>query len=90
MGTTVIQLTEERYRENLTRAAQLGAHEALRLAGLPIREFYTRAEMQRRHGRGLINHLIKEGRLTPRRLESDPNKMSRIVYSETEFLSLII
>ena len=90
METTVIQLTEERYRENLTQAARLGAHQALRDAGLPVREYYTRAEMQRRHGRGLIDRLISKGRLTPRRLETDDNTMSRIVYSETEFLSLII
>lgn len=90
METTVIQLTEERYRENLTQAARLGAHEALRLAGLPVREYYTRTEMQRRHGRGKIDRLISEGRLTPHRLETDDNTMSRVVYSETEYLSLII
>lgn len=90
MATTVIQLTEERYRENLTQAAQLGAHQALRMAGLPVREYYTRAEMQRRHGRGTIDRLISQGRLTPHRLECDANTMSRIVYSETEFLSQII
>lgn len=90
METTVIQLTEERYRENLTQAAQLGAHQALQMAGLPVREYYTRAEMQRRHGRGIINRLISKGRLTPHRLDNDENTMSRIVYSETEFLSQII
>lgn len=90
METTVIQLTEERYRENLTQAAQLGAHMALKNAGLPVREYYTRTEMQRRHGRGTIDRLISKGRLTPHRLETDDNTKSRIVYSETEFLSQII
>ena len=93
MDTTlqVIQLTEERYRENLTRAAQLGAHQALQLAGLPVREFFTRTEMQQRHGRGDVNRLIKAGKLTPHRLPAhDDATTKRIVYSETEYLSQII
>lgn len=88
---TVIQLTEERYRENLTQAAQLGAHMALKNAGLPVREYYTRTEMQKRHGRREIDSLIKAGRLTPHRLPAeDDDAKKRIVYSETEFLSQII
>ena len=90
METVVIQLTEERFRENLRQAAQLGAHQALQMAGLPVREYYTRTEMQRRHGRGTIDRLIRDGHLTPHRLETDADTMSRIVYSETEYLSLII
>ncbi len=91
MAVTVIQLTEERYRENLTQAAQLGAHQALRMAGLPVREYYTRTEMQQRYGRGKIDRLIKAGRLTPHRLpEHDNDTNQRVVYSETEFLSQII
>lgn len=91
METVVIQLTEERYRENLTQAAKLGAHIALKDAGLPVREYYTRAEMQKRHGRREIDGLIKAGRLTPHRLPSDTDGANkRTVYSETEFLSQII
>lgn len=87
----VIQMTEERLREHLTHAAQLGAHQALLAAGLPVRDLYTRAEMQRRHGAGTINALIKQGKLTPRRYpETDADRTGRIVYSEMELLSQII
>lgn len=87
----VIQLSEERYRENLRQAAQLGAHQALQLAGLPVREYYTRTEMKQRHGSGTINRLIKAGRLTPHRLPAhNDDTTKRVVYSETEFLSQII
>lgn len=87
----VIQLTEERFREILSQASQLGAHLAMKNAGLPVREFYTRTEMQQRHGRGHINNLIKEGKLTAHKLpEHDTRTNKRIVYSETEYLSQII
>lgn len=87
---TFIQLTEERYRNNLTQAAQLGAHQALLLAGLPVRDMYTRAEMQRRHGRRIINDLIHAGKLTPHQLPASNDRVKkRIVYSESEFLSQI-
>lgn len=91
MSLTVIQLSEERYRENLTQAAQLGAHLAMQQAGLPVREYFTRAEMQRKHGRGRINRLIDSGRLTPHKIPVDnDDTKTRIVYSETEYLSQII
>lgn len=86
-----IALTEERYRENLTQAAALGAHLAMQQAGLPVREYFTREEMKRKHGAGRINRLIQSGRLTPHKLpEYDENTANRIVYSETEYLSQII
>lgn len=88
---TFITLTEERFREILTQTAQLGAHNALRMAGLPVREFYTRAEMKRRHGGGVINSLIKAHKLTPHKLPTtNDDAKQRIVYSESEFLSQII
>ncbi len=87
MSLQVIQMTEERLREHLTHAAQLGAHIALRNAGLPVKEFYTRTELQRRYGSGTINNLIAKHKLTPHRI-SDEHK--HIVYSETELLTLII
>lgn len=86
---TFITLTEERYRENLIQAAQLGAHKALLMAGIPIRDYFTRAEMQRRHGRREINDLIKLHKLTPHQLPAAHGEAKRTVYSETEYLSLI-
>ena len=87
----VIQLTEERYRENLQQAAQLGAHLALKNAGLPVVEYFSRADMCKRHGRGRIERLIKAGRLTPHRLPAYNDKTkSQTVYSETEYLSQVI
>lgn len=87
----IIQLSEERYRENLMQAALLGAHMAMKDAGLPVREYYTRTEMQQRHGRGHINNLIKAGKLTPHKLpEHDKQTDKRVVYSETEYLSQVI
>lgn len=91
MGLQVIQMTEQRLVEHLTHAARLGAHEALRAAGLPVKEYFTRAELQRRYGRGTINTLISKGKLTPHRFPStDDNTTKHIVYSETELLRNII
>lgn len=90
-SVTFLQLTPERYQQELLRAAQLGAHKALQLAGLPVREFYTRTEMQRRHGKREIDELIRCNRLTPHRLPAtDDNTTKRVVYSETEYLLQII
>jgi hypothetical protein len=89
MEGTFISLTEERYRQNLEQAATLGAHKALLLAGLPIKEWYTRTEMQRRHGKRIVNDMIAKHRLTPHQLPAVNGENKRIVYSETEFLSQI-
>lgn len=84
-------MTEEKFQEHLLQAAKLGAHIALKDAGLPVVEYYTRTEMARRHGAGNINRLIKAGKLTPHRLTATNNEETkRILYSETELLSLII
>lgn len=90
MEGTFIALTEERYRENLMQAAHLGAHQALRLAGLPIKEWFTRTELQRRHGKRLIDDMIANHRLTPHQLPAVNGESKRVVYSETEFLSQIL
>ena len=88
MEIAVIQMTEERLREHLTHAAQLGAHLAMQNAGLPVREYFTRAEMMRRHGSGYVRSLIEKGKLTPHRERE--NEKGRVVYSETELLSQIV
>ena len=83
-----ITLDINRYQRMLQQAATLGAHIAMQHAGLPVREYYTRTEMQRKHGRGIISRLIAEGKLTPHKITDDEH--TRIVYSETEFLQQII
>ena len=91
MNLNVIQLTEERYRDNLTQAAQLGAHLALKAAGLPVREYFSRAEMEKRHGSGTIRRLIKAGKLMPHQKPAyDNTTKKQTVYSETEYLSQIV
>lgn len=88
--TNVIQLTEERLRELLSQTAKLAAHQALRLAGLPVRDLYTRAELKRRYGSREVNDILSANLLTPHQLPAtDGSRSKRIRYSETELLSLI-
>ena len=81
-----ITLSVARMNELLERTAQYAAHEALRLAGVPVVEYYTRADLQRKFGRGKINRMISEGVLTPHKLEEDGRK----VYAIADVLKQII
>jgi len=90
MQINVVQITEDELQRLLTSAAKIGAHIAMKDAGVPVKDLYTRTEMQRRHGAGRINRLIKAGRLTPHQLPAIGNETKRIMYSETEYLSQII
>ena len=85
----VVQMTEQRLREHLQHAAQLGAHLALLNAGLPVKDLYTRTELSGRHGAGTVNSLIKKGLLTPHRYPNNQEN-GHIVYSEKELLSNLI
>ena len=89
MQINVIQITEQKLHDMLFAAAKLGAHIAMKDAGIPAKDLFTRTEMQRRHGAGNINRLIKAGRLTPHQLPAIGNETKRIMYSETEYLSQI-
>lgn len=73
-----IQLTEARLSELLESAAQCAAHKALALAGVPVREFYTRADLCRKFGRRKIDRMISEGALTPHKLQEDGKPMYAI------------
>ena len=87
----VIQMTEARLQEHLLHASQLGAHIALRAAGLPVREYYTRSELYRRHGKDRVSQLIHDGKLTPHQYpKADCYGKAHTVYSETELLSLMV
>ena len=74
----IISLTEERMNEILERTAIYAAHEALRLAGVPIAEYYTRADLQRKFGRGKINRMIESGKLIPHKIEESGKKLYAI------------
>jgi hypothetical protein len=81
-----ITLSVDRMNELLERTAQYAAYEALRLSGVPVQEYYSRAEMQRKFGTGKINRMIASGALTPHKIEDDGKK----VYSIADFYKHII
>ena len=81
-----ITLSVLRLHELMEGAAVCAAHRALTLAGVPVREYYTRADLQRKFGRGKINRMISAGTLTPHKLEEDGKK----VYAIADVLKQII
>ena len=81
----VIQITTNRLNEIVERASVRGAHEALRLAGVPIVEYYSRAELSRKFGKGKIDRMIADGKLIPHRMDNGVSK-----YAIQEVLSYII
>lgn len=81
-----ITLSTKRLEDMLTSAAHMGAINALRNAGVPTKDLFTRAEMQRMHGRGKVNRLIADNRLVAR-VDSSSNKK---LYSELQYQSLIL
>lgn len=81
-----ITLSAARMNELLERTAKYAAHEALRLAGVPVVEYYSRVDLQRKFGRGKINRMISAGVLTPHKLEEDGKK----VYAIADVLKQII
>lgn len=83
---TQITLSVARLNELMEGAAVCAAHKALIFAGVPIREYYTRADLQRKFGRGKINRMISAGALTPHKLEEDGKK----VYAIADVLKQII
>lgn len=81
-----ITLSVARMNELLELTAKYAAHEALRLAGVPVREYYSRAELKRKFGPGKINNMIAKGVLTPHKIEEDGKK----VYAIADVLKQII
>lgn len=81
-----ITISVARMNEMLERTAQYAAHEALRLAGVPVVEYYTRADLQRKFGRGKINRMLSAGILTPHKIEENGKK----VYAIADVLKQII
>ena len=79
-----IQLTPDAYRSALEKASTLGAMRAMQLCGVPVRDMLTRAELSEKFGRGKVNRLIKDGKLTPHRM----SESSRAKYKLSEVLTL--
>lgn len=83
-GFTVIQMTPNMLHDCMQSAATYGAHVALSLAGLPVKEFFTKTELVRKFGRRKVDPIVKQ--LTPQQFDGE----GRLVYSITDFLSKVI
>ena len=79
-----IQLTPNAYQEALERASMLGAMRAMQYCGVPVRDMLSRAELSKKFGRGKVDRLIRQGKLTPHRVDES----SRIKYKLSEVLTL--
>lgn len=80
-----IQLTPLAYQTALEKASTLGAMRAMQLCGVPVRDMLTRAELSRKFGRGKVDRMIKDGKLTPHRMDGGRTK-----YKLSEVLTTII
>ncbi len=69
----------------LQSAANIGALIALKNAGVPIKDLFSKNDMYKMHGRKRIDKLIKEGKFAPKYIDGSRNKL----YSEQEYQSLI-
>jgi hypothetical protein len=81
-----ITLSVLRLHELMEGAAVCAAHRALTLAGVPIKEYYTRADLQRKFGRGKINRMIASGKIIPHKIEEE----GKNVYAIADVLKQII
>lgn len=79
-----VQLTPDRLREELEKASTLGAMRAMQLCGMPVRDMLSRKELSDKFGRGKVNRLIKDGKLTPYRM----GEGARVKYKLSEVLTL--
>lgn len=80
----VIELTPERLRSELEKASTIGAMRALQLCGVPVLEYASRADLNKRFGRGKIDRMIAAGTITPHSMDGGRPK-----YKLTEVLSTI-
>ena len=84
----VIQLTEERLRELLTSTATSAAYMALKKAGLPVKDLYTRTELYKRYGKKFIDKLINSNKILSYKASASPN--ARALYAESEILKHLL
>lgn len=80
-----ITLTPNRFQEMLDHASSLGAMRAMQLCGVPFRDMLSRAELSKKFGRGKVDRMIKEGKLTPHRMDGGRSK-----YKLSEVLTNLI
>lgn len=69
-----IQLTPSAYQEALEKASALGAMRAMQLCGVPVRDMLSRAELSKKFGRGKVDRMIRDGKLTPYRMDGGRSK----------------
>lgn len=69
-----VEMSLNRYREELEKASTLGAMNALRMCGVPVREFVSRVELSKQFGKGKIDRMIKDGKLIPYRMDGGRSK----------------
>lgn len=69
-----IEMSLNRYREELEKASMLAAMRVMNLCGIPVKEYVTRAELSKRFGKGKIDRMIKESKLTPYQMDGGRNK----------------
>lgn len=81
-----MDISIEKLSEIIERASIRGAHEALKLAGVPIQEYFTRADLSKKFGRGKINRMIADGKLTPHRIEESGKKLYKLTQVESFIL----
>ena len=79
-----IQLTPAAFQEALDKASVCGAVRAMQLCGVPVRDMLSRAELSKRFGKGKIDRLHREGKLTPHQIDGGRPK-----YKLNEVLTLI-
>lgn len=81
-----MEISVEKINEIVERAAAYGAFIAMRDSGVRIQEYCTREELKSIFGAGRINKMLKEGKLTPHRLEDG----GRILYEKKQVYQQII
>lgn len=69
-----IQLTQAAYQAALEKASTLGAMRALQLSGVPVKDMLSRAELSKKFGRGKVDRMISDGKLTPYRMDGGRSK----------------
>ena len=79
-----ITLTPSAYQDALEKAGTISALRALQLCGVPVKEYYSRAELSAKFGRGKIDRMIDDGVIKPHSMDGGRPK-----YKLTEVLTTI-
>lgn len=79
-----IQLTPAALQAALDKASACGALRAMQLCGVPVRDMLSRAELSKKFGKGKVDRLIEQGKLTAHQIAGGRGK-----YKLDEVLTLI-